>query len=76
VPFLEVSDAAREHGIVLTSASTAFNIAGLKTALIVTAERRPRPAVSQPLPMTDHTGLLGVLVAEAALTGAGQSGFR
>ena len=49
-------------------ASTAFNIAGLKTALIVTAKRRPRAAVSRPRSITDHTGLLGVLVAEAAFT--------
>ena len=32
-PWLEVSDAARERGIALTSASKAFNVAGLKAAL-------------------------------------------
>jgi cystathionine beta-lyase len=39
-PFLTVSDAAREHGVAVTSASKAFNIAGLKSALIVTASER------------------------------------
>jgi len=39
-PFLEVSDAAREHGIAVTAASKAFNLAGLKAALVVTASER------------------------------------
>jgi cystathionine beta-lyase len=68
VPFLEVSDAARDRGFVLTSASKAFNLAGLKAALIVTAGDAPRAIASRMLPMTDHTGLLGVLGAEAAFT--------
>lgn len=37
VPWLEVSDAAREVGIALHSASKAWNLAGLKTAVGVTA---------------------------------------
>jgi len=40
VPFLTVSDAAREHGVVVTGATKAFNIAGLKAAVIVTASER------------------------------------
>lgn len=40
VPFLTVSDAAREHGITVTAASKAFNLAGLKAAMIVTASER------------------------------------
>ena len=64
----EVSDAARDRGFVLTSASKAFNLAGLKAALIVTAGDAPRAIASRMLPMTDHTGLLGVLGAEAAFT--------
>lgn len=39
-PFLTVSDAAREHGVAVTAATKAFNIAGLKAALIVTASER------------------------------------
>ena len=39
-PFLTVSDAAREHGVTVTSASKSFNIPGLKSALVVTASDR------------------------------------
>lgn len=39
-PFLTVSDTAREVGVAVTSASKAFNIAGLKSALVVTASER------------------------------------
>jgi cystathionine beta-lyase len=39
-PFLTASDTAREHGIAVTAASKAFNLAGLKAALIVTASER------------------------------------
>jgi cystathionine beta-lyase len=38
--FLAVSDAAREWGVAVTAATKAFNIAGLKAALIVTASDR------------------------------------
>lgn len=39
-PFLNVSDAARDHGIAVASASKGWNIAGLKCALLVTAGDR------------------------------------
>jgi cystathionine beta-lyase len=39
-PFLSVSDAAREHGIAVTSASKAFNLAGVKCALMVASSHR------------------------------------
>jgi cystathionine beta-lyase len=67
-PWLEVSDAARHWGIALTSASKAFNTAGLKSALIVTAEPGARDLVGRVPPLHDHTGLLGVLAAEAAFS--------
>ena len=67
-PWLEVSDAARERGIALTSASKAFNVAGLKTALVITAADRARDAVRQLPPLTDRVGILGVIAAEAAFT--------
>ena len=67
-PWLEVSDAAREHGIALTSASKAFNVAGLKAALLITASDRAREAVRQLPPLTDRVGILGVIAAEAAFT--------
>jgi cystathionine beta-lyase len=67
-PWLEVSDAARERGIALTSASKAFNVAGLKAALLITASDRAREAVLQLPPLTDRVGILGVMAAEAAFT--------
>jgi cystathionine beta-lyase len=67
-PWLEVSDAAREHGIALTSASKAFNVAGLKTALLMTAAERPRQAVRRVPSLTDRVGILGVIAAEAGST--------
>ena len=39
-PFLSVSDAAREWGIAVTSASKAFNLAGFKCALMIAASDR------------------------------------
>jgi cystathionine beta-lyase len=65
-PWLEVSDAARSCGIALTAASKAFNLAGLKTALIVTASGPSRDVVAQLPDLADQVGLLGILAAEAA----------
>jgi cystathionine beta-lyase len=65
-PWLEVSDAARERGVSLISASKAFNLAGLKAALLVTASDRAADLVARLPPQSDHAGLLGVLGAEAA----------
>jgi cystathionine beta-lyase len=63
-----VSDAARECGISLTSASKAFNLAGLKAALVVTASDRAQDVVRR-MPFTaDQVGLLGGLAAEAAFS--------
>jgi cystathionine beta-lyase len=68
VPWLEVSDAARSCGISLTSASKAFNLAGLKAAFLVTGSERAQDLVRR-LPFTnDQVGLLGVLAAEAAFS--------
>jgi cystathionine beta-lyase len=39
-PFLAVSDAAREHGVTITSASKAFNLAGVKCALMIASSPR------------------------------------
>jgi cystathionine beta-lyase len=68
VPWLEVSDAARNCGIALSSASKAFNVAGLKAALVITASDRARDAVRRLPPLTDRVGILGVVAAEAAFT--------
>ncbi|MCY7289092.1 MAG: aminotransferase class I/II-fold pyridoxal phosphate-dependent enzyme, partial [Cryobacterium sp.] len=45
-PFLTVSAAAAEHGICVTSASKAWNIAGLKCAVMVTAAEQMRMLVT------------------------------
>jgi cysteine-S-conjugate beta-lyase len=67
-PWLEVSDAARSCGIALTSGSKAFNVAGLKAALVITASDRARHAVRRLPLMTDRVGILGIIAAEAAFT--------
>ncbi|ADB30996.1 aminotransferase class I and II [Kribbella flavida DSM 17836] len=66
VPWLEVSPAARERGIALTSASKAFNLAGLKTALVVTASDRAQDVVRRMPYGAEQVGLLGVIAAETA----------
>jgi cystathionine beta-lyase len=68
VPWLTVSDAARSCGVVLTSASKAFNLAGLKAALLVTAAGRARDAVAALPDRAHRAGLLGVVGAQAAFT--------
>ena len=61
VPFLGVSEEAREHGIALVSASKAFNLAGLGCSQIVTASERAA-AVVEKLPFAaTHAGHLGIL---------------
>jgi cysteine-S-conjugate beta-lyase len=66
--WLEVSDAAREIGVSLTSASKAFNVAGLKSALVVTASEHSRDLVAGLGRQHEHSGLLGAIAAEAAFT--------
>ncbi|MFN8163360.1 MAG: aminotransferase class I/II-fold pyridoxal phosphate-dependent enzyme [Solirubrobacterales bacterium] len=65
-PWLDVSDAAREVGVSLISASKAFNLAGLKAAHLVTASTRAREAVRALLPVSSQAGLMGVIASEAA----------
>jgi cysteine-S-conjugate beta-lyase len=65
-PWLEVSDAARRIGISVTSASKAFNLAGLKSAMVVTAGDQARDLAARIGPQSDHSGLLGAIAAEVA----------
>ncbi len=65
-PFLDVSDAARHCGICVTSASKAFNIAGLGCAVIVTASDRAARLVSRLPAGARHPGHLGVIASIAA----------
>ena len=67
-PWLEVSAAARRCGFALTSASKAFNVAGLKAALLVTADAATAEQVARLPDLADRAGLLGVVAAEAAFT--------
>jgi cystathionine beta-lyase len=69
VPFLTVSDAAREVGIAVTSASKAFNLAGLKCALMVTASERTDALLARlPEEVGFRTSLLGLHASVAAFT--------
>jgi cystathionine beta-lyase len=65
-PFLSVSDAAREHGIALCSASKAFNIAGLHCAQIVAASERAEAVLEQLAAGEKHCGHLGAIASVAA----------
>lgn len=68
VPFTSVSAAAAERGIVLTSASKAFNVAGLKCALALAEPGPARERVERLTGAALHVGHLGVLASEAAFT--------
>ena len=66
-PFLSVSDAAREVGICVTAASKAWNLAGLKCAIMVTAGGPNQEIVgSFPLEVYWRTSLLGLKGSVAA----------
>jgi cystathionine beta-lyase len=68
-PFLAASPAAARIGYTVTSASKAFNLAGLKCALMITAEAGPA-AVVRALPdeVEWRTGLFGALAGVAAFS--------
>jgi len=66
-PFLSVSPEAAAHGMVFTSASKAWNLAGLKCAAIVTADQAKRGLVQRlPEELPWRIGHLGVLGGAAA----------
>ena len=68
-PFLSASPAAARIGYALASASKAFNLAGLKCALMVTAGEEPARVVSSlPAEVEWRTGLFGALAAVAAFS--------
>lgn len=67
VPFLTVSDTAREVGITVTSASKSWNLAGLKCGFFYTQSEKLREALA-PLDMGIHhrasiTGAFGMVAA-------------
>jgi cysteine-S-conjugate beta-lyase len=66
-PFLSVSPEAAAHGMVFTSASKAWNLAGLKCAAIVTADPAARRLLERlPEELLWRVGQLGVVGGIAA----------
>ncbi|PSL39539.1 cystathionine beta-lyase [Labedella gwakjiensis] len=69
VPWLSVSDAARRTGFALHAASKAWNIAGLKCALMIAASPRTTAVLrSLPVEVAWRTGQFGVIASIAAYT--------
>lgn len=68
-PFLSVNDAAERVGYAVVSASKAFNLAGLKCALMVTAHDATTAVVrAMPVEVEWRTGQFGLLAAVAAFS--------
>lgn len=71
-PYLSVSDAAREHGICVTAASKAWNIAGTKCAVMVASSDRTRLQLdSMPEEVSARTSILGLHASVAAYDDGG-----
>lgn len=70
-PFLNTTDAARAVGYAVVSASKAFNLAGLKCALMITAsDETTRLVRAMPDEVFWRTGQFGLLAAVAAFSEA------
>ena len=68
-PFLSVSDAAREHGITVTAASKAFNLAGVKCAMMIAASARTTAILDgMSVEVLWRTSILGLHGSVAAFT--------
>jgi cystathionine beta-lyase len=68
-PFLAASPVAAEIGFTVTSASKAFNLAGLKCALMITAGERSAAVVRDlPIEVEWRTGQFGMLAGTAAFS--------
>lgn len=69
-PYLDVSDAARAHGIAAVSGSKAFNLAGLKCAFFATASDAMHAVVeSRPVEeLVVRTGLFGLIATREGFT--------
>lgn len=69
IPFLKVSDTAREIGITVTSASKTFNLAGLKCALIITENENLKEKINaMPISVAYRASLFGAAAATAAMS--------
>lgn len=68
-PYLSASDTARANGFAVHSASKAWNIAGLKCAVMVADGERPAAVLDgMPFEVTWRTGQFGMLASAAAYT--------
>ncbi len=68
-PYTSLGGAAARHGVVVTSASKAWNLAGLKCAVAVAGGDRTRELLRRlPDQYVDRAGLLGVTAGVAAYT--------
>ncbi|MBO0979209.1 MalY/PatB family protein [Microbacterium sp. SD291] len=68
-PFLDAGEAAQRVGYAVVSASKAFNLAGLKCAIMVTADDATTAAVrGLPVEVEWRTGQFGLLAAIAAFS--------
>jgi cysteine-S-conjugate beta-lyase len=68
-PFLAVNDAARRVGYAVVSASKAFNLAGLKCALMVAADDATHAVLRDlPIEVVWRTGQFGLIAAVAAFS--------
>ena len=66
-PFLAVSDLAKEVGIIVTSASKSFNLAGLKCAFIITQSAALAERINKmPLAVTWRASLFGAVASTSA----------
>jgi cystathionine beta-lyase len=66
-PYLTVSPEAADHGVCVTSASKAWNLAGLKCALVVTAGERMRAELAAlPREVSWRTSQFGLIAGIAA----------
>ena len=67
VPFVSVSEAVGTNAVTLTSASKAWNIAGLKCAVIVSGSSQMQATLKAlPVELTERTGHLGVMAKKEA----------
>lgn len=68
VPFATLPGAAAASSITFVSASKAWNLPGLKAALVVPAPEAVGPLAAMPPEVSFGSGLLGVLASEIAFT--------
>jgi cystathionine beta-lyase len=72
VPYVSLGEEAAAHGLTLASASKAWNVAGLKAAVVVSGSEAGAELASKlPAGLRFHAGHFGVLASIAAFTEGG-----